>query len=154
MSDEWAANTLRRIQQAADAKKQKEDSELMRERKLSATEHEMFGGLQESIKAAVEKLNTLMGDSSKQLKVDGERYNELEIHGPNSEVTLDLKFDFNTHVLNYDLYKGLSSHPKEGEAPLGFTETGEVCFIFANKPLGVERLAESLVDYVVNNSII
>jgi hypothetical protein len=55
MSDEWIGNAVQKIQQAEEDKKRKEAFELMRERKLEASEHDMFTGLQNCLKGAIEK---------------------------------------------------------------------------------------------------
>jgi hypothetical protein len=152
MSDEWVATTVARIKRADEELRMVQEFQLMKERKLGSHEHEMFGQLQKLLKAGVEKLNAHF-DKSRHFSVKGEHYDEITVLSYRSEVSLDLKFDFDAHELTYDLYAGQSQPTTEGKAPLGLNEEGELRFMFDGKPIGTERLAETLLDALIEHSM-
>ncbi len=78
-------------------------------------------------------------------------FNAITIHSSRSEVSLELNYDSDVDELSFDLSKGTG--PKEGKIPFGFNEDGEVRFMYGDRPISVQKLAEHLLDKLITNSI-
>jgi hypothetical protein len=148
MSDAWIRNTITRIKQAQEDKRRSEKYELLKEQQIGARELDLFSELQTEIKAAAEKINQHFSD--KPLTLGRESYDRMELNTSQPDVSLSLRYDSDSHVLEYYLYKRVGK--EEGKAELDFTK-GEVHYVLDGNPLTAPRLAEQFLDMVINASL-
>jgi len=145
MSDQWIQETVKRIRDAEEEKKRRENFEYMREQKLNSAGFKMFEELQKQIKDGVTKLNEKLG--TQRLSLGATRYDEMTAAGAN-ETQLFVKFNDDAHYLEADVSRGNSSN--KTQIPLGFNEDGEVRFISEGRPVLANRLAELLLDAMID----
>lgn len=145
MSDQWIQETVKRIRDAEEEKKRRENFEYMREQKLNSAGFKIFEELQKHIKDGVTKLNEKLG--TQRLSLGTTRYDEMTVEGAN-ETELFVKFNDDAHYLEVDVSRGDGSNPRQ--IPLGFNEDGDVRFINDDRPASANRLAELLLDALID----
>jgi len=146
MSDQWIEGTIKRIRDAEEEKKRRENFEYMREQKLGAAGFEMFSALQKHLTNAVKQINEKLG--TKRLTFGPTRYDEMEIEGV-KDTRLHLKFDDDSHRIK--LYVSRDGHSsEESTIKLDFNEDGEVRFRYKDRANTSMELAESLIDTLID----
>jgi hypothetical protein len=152
MSDEWIADTIKRIKQSEEDKRRRESYALLREQKLAAHEYKLFEELQKLLKATVTKLNEQLPATEKRFDIKTS-WDSIELIGPR-ELSFDIKHDSDAHQLQLELYVGSSSQPRiEGQVALDLNEDEEVRYTWEGRPISVTKLAQILLDLVVENSL-
>jgi hypothetical protein len=136
------------MKQAEEDRRQAEKYELLKERHISARELSIFSDLQQEIKSAVEKINEHFSD--KWLSLGRVTHDRTEINTSLPDVGLNLHYDSDSRVLEYYLHK--KSCKEEGTATLDVTK-GEVHYVLDSRPLTAPRLAEHLLDQLINATL-
>ena len=152
MSDEWIESTVKRIKQHEEDQRRTKDYELLRETKIGRAEGGLFEELQKTLKATIEKLNERFPGSEKRYGIKT-RWDEIELTGPH-ELSFDIKHDSDKHELDLSLYVGTSSQPRiDDQVKIDLNESEEVCFKWQGSCIGVTKLAQALLDLVIEHSL-
>jgi hypothetical protein len=154
MSDEWISDTVKRIKQSEEDKRRRESYALLREQKLASHEDKLFEELGKVLKAAVAKLNEQLPGTGAEKRFDIKTsWDSIELIGPR-ELSFDIKHDSDAHELHLELWKGTGSQPLiDDKIALGLNEDEEVRFITDDRPISVTRLAQSLLDDLIEHSL-
>lgn len=154
MSDEWITDAVKRIKQSEEDKRRRENYALLREQKMGAHEDKLFEELAKVLKAAVAKLNEQLPGTGAEKRFDiKSSWNSIELIGPR-ELSFDIKHDSDAHELHLELWKGTGSQALiDDKIALGLNEDEEVRFIANDRPISVTRLAQSLLDDLIEHSL-
>lgn len=145
MSDEWINTIVARMNQHHEETARAEKYALLREQQIGIHEFTLFQELQETVKSAVAKINQRV--PGKQLSVGSTPYDRLEVNTASPNLSLTVRYQSDRQMVSYMLYK--PSGDEEGEVKLDLTK-GELHYVLNGKPLTSRRLAEELLDRLVN----